>query len=366
MSTSSGYPSVSGRRVLIPGGTGGVGEGVVRAYLAAGADVVVPTRSQQRADEFRQVLGGAAAGHLHLVVHDYTTFDGAEQLATEMEGRLGGIDDVVAPIGGFWAGRRLWEIDEADWQSAFVELATTHMAVLRACLPRLNPVGAYSLIVGASAFTPVPGSGLVSMEQAALLMMQQVLQDELGGRQRVFALVLGPVRTRATAGDGDPDWVTADQVGAVAVAASAATVGGREIRLRNQAELAQALALLQGVQPGGTGTIVAVSTLEPRKGRRDDLLAVLAELAPQIRAEPGCLRYSVHSAHGDGYGRLLVIQMFASIEAFTAHSSGIAAQIPRLSALLETPPAPPPCSGQSRPAATRRRNPFPHRPPSPL
>jgi hypothetical protein len=33
--------------------------------------------------------------------------------------------------------------------------------------------------------------------------------------------------------------------------------------------------------------------------------------------------------------------MFASIDAFTAHSSAIAVQIPRLSALLETPPTPP-------------------------
>ncbi|WP_329528599.1 SDR family NAD(P)-dependent oxidoreductase [Streptomyces sp. NBC_01462] len=222
-----------------------MGEGVVRGYLAAGADVVVPTRTQERAEEFRAVLGEAATDRLHLVVHDYTTCAGAEQLAEEMERRLGGVDDVVAPIGGWWAGKRLSEIDEADWQSAFVDLATAHLAVLRACLPRLNARGAYTLIVGASAFTPIPGSGLVSMEQAALLMMQQVLAAELDGEQRVFALVLGPVRTRLV-DSGDPDQVTADQVGAVAVAASAAAaVGGRQIRLRNQAEADEALALLQ-------------------------------------------------------------------------------------------------------------------------
>ncbi len=245
MSSTSVQPWLPGHRVLVPGGTGGVGEGMVRGYLAAGADVVVPTRSEQRAEEFRQVLGDAANGHLHLVVHDYTTFDGAERLAAETESRLGGIDDVVTPIGGFWGGKRLWEIDEADWRSAFVGLATTHMAVLRACLPRLNPAGAYYVIVGESASTPVPGSGLVSMEQAAVLMMQQVAAAELAGRQRVFALVLGPVRTR-TAGADHPDWITPDQVGEVAVAASASSASGRPIRLRNQSELASALALLQG------------------------------------------------------------------------------------------------------------------------
>lgn len=250
--TGSGT-DLSGRRVLVPGGTGGVGEGVVRRYLAAGADVVVPTRTEARAEEFRRLLGDPLEGRLHLVVHDYTTFSGADDLVREMAHRLGGIDDAVAPIGGFWGGRRLWEINEADWQSAFVGLATTHMAVLRAVLPHLKPRGAYSLVVGASAFTPVPGSGLVSMEQAAVLMMQQVVQAELGREKRVFALVLGPVNTRA-AESGDPDRVTAEQVGAVAVAASAATVGGREIRLRNQAEVAAALAQFQDGQWAGGST----------------------------------------------------------------------------------------------------------------
>jgi NAD(P)-dependent dehydrogenase (short-subunit alcohol dehydrogenase family) len=218
------------RRVLVPGGTGAVGEGIVRAFLGAGADVVVPTRTPQRADEFRQVLGTAATDRLHLVVHDYTTFAGAEGLAAEMERRLGGIDDVVAPIGGWWAGKKLWEIAEADWQDAFVGLATTHMAVMRATVPRLSALGAYTLIVGASAFTPIPGSGLVSMEQAALSMMTQVLRAE---QKRAFTLVLGPVRTRV-ADSGDPGQVTAAQIGEIAVAATTGGSGGGEIRVRDR------------------------------------------------------------------------------------------------------------------------------------
>jgi len=241
-------PDLSGRHVLIPGGTGGVGEGAVRGYLAAGADVVVPTRSQQRAEEFRAVLGDAASSHLHLVLHDYSTFAGAEALVAIMEERLGSVDDVVAPIGGWWAGKRLWEIDESDWHSAFVGLATTHMAVLRAALPRMKAGGAYSIIVGASAFTPVPGSGLVSMEQAALLMMQQVLAAELAGDQdkRVFVLQLGPVSTRLSHAAADADWVSADQIGAVAVAASAAAgVAGRPLRLLSRAEADDALSIFK-------------------------------------------------------------------------------------------------------------------------
>lgn len=211
---------LSGRRVLVPGGTGGVGEGIVRAYLEAGADVVVPTRSDARGEELRTSLGAlGASALLHLPTHDYTSFAGAEALGAEMTRRMGGIDDVVVPVGGWWQGGALWEISADDWSGAFTSLATTHMALARAIVPRLSGAGAYIVIVGQSAEFPVSGSGLVSMEQAAVLMMQRVLAAEATDR-RIHAMVLGPVRTRFA--DGDVDWVSSDEIGAAALASSRA------------------------------------------------------------------------------------------------------------------------------------------------
>lgn len=247
MSENVSLPDLSGRRVLIPGGTGGVGEGAVRAYLAAGAQVVVPTRSNERESQFRELLGEAATERLHLFEHDYTGFEGAEELVATMVKQLGGVDDVLAPIGGWWQGKRLWEIDEADWQGAFVGLATAHMAVLRAALPRMGPQGAYSIVVGESAHFPIPGSGLVSMEQTVLLMMHQVLAAELQDAKRVFLLELGPVATRFVE-TADAAQVTSAQVGAVAVAASASAQPGRHLRLLNRVQAEEALVSLGATQ----------------------------------------------------------------------------------------------------------------------
>ena len=243
MTASTIRIDLTGHRVLVPGGTGAVGEGIVRQYLAAGAEVVVPTRTHDRADEFRAVLGDAATERLHLVVHDYTSFAGAEDLAAHMVANLGGIDDVVAPIGGWWSGKRLWEIAEMDWDSAFVGLSTAHIAVARSIVPRLTPGGAYTFIVGASASWPIPFSGLVSMQQAAILMMQRVLVAELDATSRAFALVLGPVSTRTVV--GEPGWVTSDEVGAVAVGLSADTsLLGQAIRMTDGDEVEAAVALV--------------------------------------------------------------------------------------------------------------------------
>ncbi|PZF56394.1 hypothetical protein DEI92_14840 [Curtobacterium sp. MCBD17_034] len=227
--------ALAGRRVLVPGGTGGVGEGVVRAFLAAGADVVVPTRSDERGTELRAALGDLGVSPLlHLPTHDYTSFIGADELGRQMTERLGGIDDVVVPVGGWWQGGPLTGIREDDWGAAFTGLATAHMALARAIVPRLSGLGAYTVVVGQSATSPVPGSGLVSMEQAALLMMQRVLAAETPDR-RIHALVLGPVRTRFV--DGEPEQVSAGEVGDVSIALSrAADVPSRAVPLGSSGE----------------------------------------------------------------------------------------------------------------------------------
>lgn len=239
-------PDLSSRRVLVPGGSGGVGEGVVRAFLAAGADVVVPTRTAEREAELKQLIGDASPGRLHTATHDYTTFDGASALVDTMLSRLGGIDDVVAPIGGWWAGGPLQAITQLDWMDAFVHLATTHMAVARAALPRMSGTGGYTLVVGQSAKFPVPGSGLVSMQQAALLMMQQVLAAE-SVDQRITAFVLGAVRTRFV--DGGAGWISADQIGAVATALTASS--SQQSGVVQLADSAAAQAVLAQLHPAG-------------------------------------------------------------------------------------------------------------------
>ncbi len=87
--------------------------------------------------------------------------------------------------------------------------------------------------------------------------------------------------------------------------------------------------------------VVFVSTLEPKHGRHNELVELLAELAKHIRGEPGCLQYSVYRPLGEEKGSLLVIQRYTSLEAYQEHSSWARGQAPRISELLATPLTPP-------------------------
>lgn len=220
---STPTPDLTGRRVVIPGGTGSVGEGIVRGWLRAGADVVVPTRTQARADEFRKVLGADAdSERLVLMVEDYSTADAAKALADRIEREHGPATDAVASVGGWWAGPALWDTSPHSWNAYFTGYATTHLALAQVLVPRLGTQGAYHVIVGASAIFPVQGSGIVSMQQAALLMMGKVLQTETSAQRRVFTHMLGAVNNRNRPQQRS-EWISAEDVGLLTATVSADT-----------------------------------------------------------------------------------------------------------------------------------------------
>ena len=214
-------PDLSTHRVVIVGGTGSVGEGIVRAWLRSGAEVIVPSRSQESVDTLRAGLGDdGASPSLHRVLGDYTSFASAEAMAARVVGEFGDVTDAIATIGGWWQGKPLWEVTQAEWDRFFVDLTTAHVATVRAWIPRLPDAGSYQLILGGSAFVPVPGASVINMEQAALLMMRQVLAAEVGDQRRVFAQVLGPVDARGRQWT-DPDWVSSAEVGLVSTTLAA-------------------------------------------------------------------------------------------------------------------------------------------------
>ncbi|ELP63125.1 SDR family oxidoreductase [Streptomyces turgidiscabies] len=175
-------PSLEGEVVVVPGGTGNVGEGIVRAFLRAGATVVVPSG---RLDQLVELVGPEPAGKLRTLAAGSATFGEADQLATKVLAEFGHVDHVVVSVGGWWAGKELWQTSADDWQKIFVDVATSHMALARSFVPRLSEDGSYTTIAGFSAKKAFPSAGIVSMQGAAQLMMREVLTAELGGRRRV-------------------------------------------------------------------------------------------------------------------------------------------------------------------------------------
>ncbi len=210
------------RNVLVAGGAGGVGEGIVRALLAEpDLRVVVTSRREERLAQLRDHVGAAADPHRLIgIAGNAGESRGAETIAERIRDEVGILHVAIPSLGGWWQGGPLLDVDPVTWEAVRTEMLDTHVAFARAFIPELlrAPGGMYLGIGGGAAFFPVPNASIVSIAAAAQLMLTRALANELADRDvRVLELVVnGPVRTSEWESIAKPDWITADDVGAVA------------------------------------------------------------------------------------------------------------------------------------------------------
>ena len=205
---------LASQRVLVAGGTGDVGEGVVRQLLASGTTAVVPARSAEALQRLRLTVPEAG---LDAFESPFSTAAQAESMVDQAIAD-GPLDAFVALIGGWWHGEALATVAADEWDSVIASNLTPHFAVARAAIPKLKREGAFVQILGGAADQPIPGSGLISVVSAAVAMLGRVLRAEAEGEPRILQVVIRtPVisRSRPT---GEADWLSADDVGRVVAA----------------------------------------------------------------------------------------------------------------------------------------------------
>lgn len=168
---------LDGRRTLIVGGTGNVGRHLVQAQLAAGATVVVPSRSAAKLEALEHSLDPGHRARFVPMLGDITETSDAPGMLR----RAAPLDGAVASLGGFVAAPSVLDAPPADLQRALDGYLLAHLAVARSVIPLLRSQGGgYVMINGPLAFGPMfPGTGLVSIATAAQAMLAQVLFREM-------------------------------------------------------------------------------------------------------------------------------------------------------------------------------------------
>ena len=165
---TNGATSLRGARVLVTGGTRGIGAATVRRRPRAGAEVVAAARTAPNSVG----PGPAGTGPVRLVAADVATADGVAALAEQALDLLGGIDILVSNAGGqtHRPGGVLHFSDE-DWQRDLDTNLLSAVRLDRVLLPAMIAQGSGGSIVHVgsnAARMPRPASLPYTAAKAAL------------------------------------------------------------------------------------------------------------------------------------------------------------------------------------------------------
>jgi 3-oxoacyl-[acyl-carrier protein] reductase len=134
---------LAGKRVLVTGGSGGIGAACVRAFVAEGARVAVHYhRGRDRAE--------ASGGEL-VVGADLTSEDEVERLFADARAAFGALDLCIA-VAGEWPSEDVpvWELPLERWERTLRVNLTATFLTARAFLRDLEQTGHGSLVLIAS------------------------------------------------------------------------------------------------------------------------------------------------------------------------------------------------------------------------
>jgi NAD(P)-dependent dehydrogenase (short-subunit alcohol dehydrogenase family) len=136
MSTASTQFDFSNRRVLVTGGTSGIGEATAVAFVEAGASVVITGRNRDRARDVRKRCK-KAAGRIAFVGGDITKRKACELIVTESVGILGGLDILVNSAGVIYHATAEETTDE-QWLQTMNVNVNGMFYICRAAIPHLR------------------------------------------------------------------------------------------------------------------------------------------------------------------------------------------------------------------------------------
>jgi 3-oxoacyl-[acyl-carrier protein] reductase len=149
------FTPLTGRTVLVTGGTKGIGKGIASVFAAAGCNVVLSGRGEAAGEAAVRELSGRG-GRVSYVQGDVAVAADCERVAAEVVSRHGGIDVVCANAGVF-PDRKLADMTEQDIDTIFATNVKGCMLTVKACLPHLEASGHGRVIVTSSITGPITG-----------------------------------------------------------------------------------------------------------------------------------------------------------------------------------------------------------------
>ncbi len=181
------------QKVLVLGGSSGIGEAAASAFLASGHEVIIASRSNDKLKAAKSRLGDVATFAV-----DAT--DDASVAA--MMAAIGPIDHLVLTAGGGGSGGPFAQIGAAALAVAFEAKLMAQARLAQAAIPHLSQSGSITFTGGVAGQKALPGMVAAGVTNMGLEALAKALAVEIAP-VRVNIVVPGLVDTPAYAGIPD-------------------------------------------------------------------------------------------------------------------------------------------------------------------
>ena len=188
-----------GRVVLVAGGTGGLGRAVSRAFLDAGANVVVTYHASAEFDALTKAVGTAGTRLVGRHV-DVTDESDARGLVDGIIAQHGRLDALVNTVGGYTGGTKLWDVAPDALDHMLALNLRSGYALARAVVPAMLKQRQGSIVnIAAKAGVDPPGGAApyAASKAAALALMGSLAADLAGTGVRVNSVLPSIIDTEA-------------------------------------------------------------------------------------------------------------------------------------------------------------------------
>jgi NAD(P)-dependent dehydrogenase (short-subunit alcohol dehydrogenase family) len=178
--------TLDGQKIVVIGGSSGMGLATARAAALEGAEVTIASSRQERVETALRELPRGCAGAV-VDVRDEA------QVAAAFE-RVGVLDHVVFTAGDSFTPRRVADLGLTEAQAVLDVRFWGAITVIKHASPRIRPGGSIAMTTGTVGQRPVPGAALAAAGAGAAEGLVRGLAVELAP-VRVNAVRAGAVRT---------------------------------------------------------------------------------------------------------------------------------------------------------------------------
>lgn len=187
------HTDLAGKRILLTGGTTGIGRATLALLAAEGARVLTFGRHQQELDDALASTGGGGAQGL---VADAATRGGIDSVFAAVDDTLGGIDMLVACAA--LGAQPIHEMADDDWRYVIDTNLVGYLACAKAAIARMERQGGGHLLFVGSISTEIKAAGesVYAATKAGIQAFAETLRKEVAEKNiRVSVIQPGSIDT---------------------------------------------------------------------------------------------------------------------------------------------------------------------------